>query len=304
MMDKVNLRVNIGGVELKNPVMPASGTFGVESADFVDCSKIGAIVPKSFTLNPQQGNPPPRVVETPCGMLNAVGIQNKGLEHFVKVTLPFFEPYGTPVIASVSAYSEDDFKIIINELNKTSTALIELNISCPNLKEGGKAFGISVEETYNIVKAAKSVTEIPLITKLSPNVTDITEIALAAENAGTHAISLVNTFLGMAIDIKTMRPKLANITGGLSGPAIKPLALRMVWQVAQKVKVPVIGIGGISTGTDAIEFLLAGASAVQVGTYNFIEPGCMEKIISEIQDYMVSKNIVDIHEVIGGLKIR
>lgn len=301
MKEKINLGVNIGGVVLKNPVMPASGTFGIESADFIDCSKIGAIVPKSFTLNPQQGNPPPRVVETPCGMLNAVGIQNKGLEHFVKVTLPFFESYGTPVVASVSAYSEEDFKTIINELNKTTTALIELNISCPNLKEGGKAFGISQDETYKIVKAAKSVTEIPLITKLSPNVTDITEIALAAESAGTDAVSLVNTFLGMAIDIKTMRPKLGNITGGLSGPAIKPLALRMVWQVAEKVKVPVIGIGGISSATDAIEFLLAGASAVQVGTYNFVEPGCMEKIITGIEDYMRSRNISDVGQIIGGL---
>ncbi len=303
MMDKINLKVNIGGVELKNPIMPASGTFGMESADFLDCGKLGAIVPKSFTLNPQQGNPPPRVVETPSGMLNAVGIQNKGLEHFIKVTLPFFEPYGTPVVASVSAYSEEDFKTIIRELNKTSTALIELNISCPNLKEGGKAFGISAEETYKIVTSAKSVTEIPLITKLSPNVTDITEIALAAESAGSDAVSLVNTFLGMAIDIETMRPKLGNITGGLSGPAIKPLALRMVWQVAQKVKIPIIGIGGIACGADAIEFILAGASAVQVGTTNFVWPGVMEKIVSEIEDYMRSKNISDINEIIGALKV-
>jgi len=302
MMEKMSLKVSIGGVELQNPVMPASGTFGVESADYVDCGKLGALLPKSFTLNPQQGNPPPRVVETSCGMLNAVGIQNKGLEYFIKVTLPFFETFGVPVVASVSAYSEDDFKTIIRELNKTSTALIELNISCPNLKEGGKAFGTSAEETYKIVTAAKSVTEIPLITKLSPNVTDITEIALAAESAGTDAVSLINTFLGMAIDIKTMRPKLGNITGGLSGPAIKPLALRMVWQVAQKVKIPVIGIGGIACGADAIEFILAGASAVQVGTGSFVQPNVMEKIISEIEDYMRERNISDIHEIIGGLK--
>lgn len=303
MMERISLKVNIGGVELKNPVMPASGTFGVESADYLDCRKLGAILPKSFTLNPQQGNPPPRVVETSCGMLNAVGIQNKGLEYFINFTLPFFETFDTPVIASVSAYSEEDFKTIIRELNKTKTALIELNISCPNLKEGGKAFGTSAEETYKIVTAAKSVSEIPLITKLSPNVTDITEIALAAESAGSDAVSLINTFLGMAIDINTMRPKLGNITGGLSGPAIKPLALRMVWQVAQKVKIPVIGIGGIASGADAIEFILAGATAVQIGTSSFAEPNIMERIISEIEDYMREKNISDIHEIIGGLKI-
>lgn len=303
MMERISLKVNIAGVELQNPVMPASGTFGMESAEYVDCSKLGAIVPKSFTLKPQQGNTPPRVAETACGMLNAVGIQNNGLEYFLNVTLPFFEKYGVPIVASVSAYSEEDFMAVIRELNKTKTAFIELNVSCPNLKEGGRAFGQSAEETYKIVKAAKNVAEIPLITKLSPNVTDITEIALAAESAGSDAVSLVNTFLGMAIDINTMRPKLGKITGGLSGPAIKPIALRMVWQVTQKVKVPVIGLGGIASGADAIEFILAGATAVQVGTSNFLRPDIMERIISEIEDYLRKKNISDINQIIGGLII-
>ncbi|MEW9124188.1 MAG: dihydroorotate dehydrogenase [Thermotaleaceae bacterium] len=304
MMQKPDLRVKIGKLNLQNPVMPASGTFGIESCELCDVKKLGAIVPKSVTLNPRQGNKPPRVAETAGGMLNAVGIQNKGLDYFITETLPFYKDYGLPILVSISAYSSDEFKKMVEVLNGQETvSALELNISCPNLEAGGKAFGMNPDATYEIVRTVKQMTDKVVIPKLTPNVEDIRVIAKAAQEAGADALALTNTYIGMAIDIETRKPKLGNIIGGLSGPAIKPLSLRMVWQVAQVVDIPVIGLGGIQSWEDAIEYLLAGATAIQVGTANFVHPNIMVDIIEGIEQYMIKHQIPSIYELIGGIVI-
>lgn len=298
------LRVKIGKIELRNPVMVASGTFGYakEFEKLVNLRHLGAIITKTITLNPRQGNPMPRICETQAGMLNAIGLQNEGIDNFLKEKMPYLSKIGTPVIVSISGNNIDEFFILARKLNKIkSISGIELNISCPNIKCEGLV-AQDAKETYEVVKAVRKVTEKTIITKLSPNVTDITEIAKAAENAGSDAVSLVNTFLGMAIDIDTQKSRLGNITGGLSGPCIKPIALRMVHEASKNINIPVIGIGGIMNASDAIEFMLAGAAAIQVGTANFIEPGACGKIVKGIDIYLKKHKIKDIEEIIGGLK--
>ena len=300
----VNTAIKIGGITLKNPVMTASGTYGygLEYSDFIDLSKLGGIVVKGTTLNPRQGNPYPRMAETPSGMLNAVGLQNKGVEYFCSEIYPSIKDIDTHMIVNVSGSTVEDYMATaerIAELDKIPA--IELNISCPNVKEGGMAFGVTCAGAAEVVRAVRKVYPKTLIVKLSPNVTDITEIARAVEAEGADSISMINTLLGMAIDVKSRKPILSTVTGGLSGPAVKPVALRMVWQTAKVVSIPIIGMGGISSCEDAIEFLLAGASAVQVGTYNFVDPAITTKIASGIEDYLVQNNMTDVSELIGGL---
>lgn len=300
----VNTAIKIGDITLKNPVMTASGTYGygLEYSDFIDLSKLGGIVVKGTTLNPRQGNPYPRMAETPSGMLNAVGLQNKGVEYFCSEIYPSIKDIDTHMIVNVSGSTVEDYMATaerIAELDKIPA--IELNISCPNVKEGGMAFGVTCAGAAEVVRAVRKVYPKTLIVKLSPNVTDITEIARAVEAEGADSISMINTLLGMAIDVKSRKPILSTVTGGLSGPAVKPVALRMVWQTAKVVSIPIIGMGGISSCEDAIEFLLAGASAVQVGTYNFVDPTITTKIASGIEDYLVQNNMTDVSELIGGL---
>lgn len=300
----VNTAIQIGGITLKNPVMTASGTYGygLEYSDFIDLSKLGGIVVKGTTLNPRQGNPYPRMAETPSGMLNAVGLQNKGVEYFCSEIYPSIKDIDTHMIVNVSGSTVEDYMATaerIAELDKIPA--IELNISCPNVKEGGMAFGVTCTGAAEVVRAVRKVYPKTLIVKLSPNVTDITEIARAVEAEGADSISMINTLLGMAIDVKSRKPILSTVTGGLSGPAVKPVALRMVWQTAKVVSIPIIGMGGISSCEDAIEFLLAGASAIQVGTYNFVDPTITTKIASGIEDYLVQNNMTDVSELIGGL---
>ena len=285
----VDLSVKIGKLCLKNPVMTASGTygFGEEYADLVDLNRLGGIVVKGTTLEPRQGNPYPRMVETPSGMLNAVGLQNKGVEHLVNDIYPRICGYDTALVVNVSGRTVEDYVAVCERLVELDKiAAVEINISCPNVKQGGMSWGTTTDGCESVVSACRRVWDRTMIVKLTPNVTDITEIARAAEAAGADAVSLVNTFLGMAIDVERRRPCLSTITGGLSGAAIRPIAVRMVWQVAQAVKVPVIGLGGIMNGRDAVEFLLAGASAVQIGTANFIDPLVTVKAIDYIRDYM------------------
>lgn len=300
----VNTAIQIGGITLKNPVMTASGTYGygLEYSDFIDLSKLGGIVVKGTTLNPRQGNPYPRMAETPSGMLNAVGLQNKGVEYFCSEIYPSIKDIDTHMIVNVSGSTVEDYMATaerIAELDKIPA--IELNISCPNVKEGGMAFGVTCAGAAEVVRAVRKVYPKTLIVKLSPNVTDITEIARAVEVEGADSISMINTLLGMAIDVKSRKPILSTVTGGLSGPAVKPVALRMVWQTAKVVSIPIIGMGGISSCEDAIEFLLAGASAIQVGTYNFVDPTITTKIASGIEDYLVQNNMTDVSELIRGL---
>ena len=300
----VNTAIQIGGITLKNPVMTASGTYGygLEYSDFIDLSKLGGIVVKGTTLNPRQGNPYPRMAETPSGMLNAVGLQNKGVEYFCSEIYPSIKDIDTHMIVNVSGSTVEDYMATaerIAELDKIPA--IELNISCPNVKEGGMAFGVTCTGAAEVVRAVRKVYPKTLIVKLSPNVTDITEIARAVESEGADSISMINTLLGMAIDVKSRKPILSTVTGGLSGPAVKPVALRMVWQTAKVVSIPIIGMGGISSCEDAIEFLLAGASAIQVGTYNFVDPTITTKIASGIEDYLVQNNMTDVSQLIGGL---
>lgn len=300
----VNTAIQIGGITLKNPVMTASGTYGygLEYSDFIDLSKLGGIVVKGTTLNPRQGNPYPRMAETPSGMLNAVGLQNKGVEYFCSEIYPSIKDIDTHMIVNVSGSTVEDYMATaerIAELDKIPA--IELNISCPNVKEGGMAFGVTCAGAAEVVRAVRKVYPKTLIVKLSPNVTDITEIARAVEAEGADSISMINTLLGMSIDVKSRKPILSTVTGGLSGPAVKPVALRMVWQTAKVVSIPIIGMGGISSCEDAIEFLLAGASAIQVGTYNFVDPTITTKIASGIEDYLVQNNMTDVSELIGGL---
>jgi dihydroorotate dehydrogenase (NAD+) catalytic subunit len=302
---KPNMQVDIGGIKIKNPVMTASGTFGYagEFEKLVDLNRLGAIVVKGLSLEPSKGNPPPRIVETPCGMLNAIGLENVGLAAFVKEKLPFLRRLDTPIFVNVYGKRTEEYAELAARLNDIDgVSGIEVNISCPNVKSGGMAFGAYPKSAAEVVSAIRKQIEKPLMVKLSPNVTDITEIAKSVEAEGADAISLINTITGMAIDIETRRPKIGNITGGLSGPAIKPVALRMVWQVAQIVKVPVVGIGGIMTAKDALEFLIAGAVAVQIGTANFINPHATTDIIDGIEAFLMERNISDVSDIIATLK--
>lgn len=298
------LEVNLHKLKLSNPVLTASGTFGYgeEFDDFIDVNSLGGIIVKATTSRHREGNPYPRMAETPMGMLNAVGLQNKGVDYFVEHIYPKLLKYNNCVIANVSDSTVEGYVEVAEKLNSLEhISAIELNISCPNVKEGGMAFGTSCPSATAVTRAVREVYDKTLIVKLSPNVTSIAEIALAVEAAGADAVSLINTLLGMAIDAERRKPVLSTITGGLSGPAIKPVALRMVWQVAKAVKIPVIGIGGISSAVDAIEFMLAGASAIQVGTANFVDPAVTVKIISGIKDYMQRHKIDDVNDLIGGL---
>ncbi|MCI6855832.1 MAG: dihydroorotate dehydrogenase [Bacteroidales bacterium] len=299
-----DLKVNIGKLLLKNPVMTASGTFGYgeEYADFIDLNRLGAIIVKGTTINHREGNPYPRMVETPSGMLNAVGLQNKGVKYFVNTIYPRIKHLDTEIIVNVSGAKVEDYVAvceILNELDGINA--IELNISCPNVKQGGMAFGTTTEGASQVVRAVRDVYSKTVIVKLSPNVTNIADIALAVESEGADSVSLVNTFLGMSIDVESRRPHLSTTTGGLSGPCIRPIAVRMVYQVANAVKIPVIGLGGIMNGRDALEFILAGATAVQVGTANFVDPTATIKIIDYIEDYLNRHNYSSIREIIGGM---
>lgn len=296
------LSVNIGSLQLKNPVMTASGTFGygTEFADLMDLSSLGGIIVKGTTLHSREGNDYPRMAETPSGMLNAVGLQNKGVNYFAEKIYPGIKDLDTRVIVNVSGATIDDYVGVatrLRELDKIRA--IEVNISCPNVKQGGMAFGTTAKGAASVTEALRRVWDRTLIVKLSPNVTDICEIARAVEDEGADSVSLINTLLGMAVDVEHRRPCLSTITGGLSGPAVRPIAVRMVWQVAKAVKIPVIGLGGITCGRDALEFLMAGATAVQVGTANFLDPAISQKIVGEVQDYCQRNKIADIREIIG-----
>ena len=302
----VDLQVNLGGLELKNPVMTASGTFGYgyEYDDFIDVSSLGGIIVKGTTLNPREGNKYPRLAETPQGIINAVGLQNKGVDFFCKNINPKLTKYTTNVLVNVSGSTIDDYVATAERINELDNIpAIELNISCPNVKQGGMAFGVTAKGAEEVVKAVRKVYNKTLIVKLSPNVTDITEIAKAAENAGADSVSLINTLLGMAIDAEKRRPLLSTVTGGMSGAAVKPIALRMVWQVAKAVNIPVIGLGGIMNWRDAVEFLLAGASAIQIGTANFIDPAVTIKVIDGINDYLDRHGFTSVKDIIGALEV-
>lgn len=299
-----DLRVNIAGVEFKNPIIPASGAygFGREYECLYPLSKLGGISCKGTTLNGQNGNPAPRVAETPSGMLNSVGLQNAGIDHFIENELPYLEKKDIVVIANVAGHTIEDCVEIARRLEKTNTHMIELNISCPNVKQGGAAFGTSCQSAEEITKAVRKATSKPLVVKLSPNVTSITDIAKAVESAGADAVSLINTLLGMRIDINTRRPILKNNVGGLSGPAIFPVAVRMVWQVANAVNIPVIGMGGVSNYKDAVEMMLAGASAVQIGAAIFSDPFAPVKIIDDMNEYLDKNNISKVTDIVGQVK--
>jgi len=299
------MKVNIGGLALQNPVMTASGTFGYarEFDHFIDLNRLGGIIVKGLSLMPTSGNPPPRIVETACGMINAIGLENVGIERFITEKLPFLQELVPPVIVNIYGKLEAEYRQLTARIHDVAAiAGIEVNISCPNVKAGGMAFGVDPRAAFRVIRAVREQTTKPVIVKLSPNVTDITEIATAVEEAGADCISLINTITAMAIDIDTRRPKIANIIGGLSGPAIKPVALRMVWQVAQKSKIPIIGIGGIMSAEDALEFLIAGASAIQVGTANFVNPGITTEIIDGIEAFLTAQGIDKLTDIIGTLE--
>jgi dihydroorotate dehydrogenase (NAD+) catalytic subunit len=301
----VDLSVNIGNLKLKNPVLTASGTFGFgsEYIDFIDLSRLGGIVVKGITLKERQGNPYPRMAETASGMLNAVGLQNKGVDYFIEHIYPEITQFDTEFIVNINGGSIEEYSLVASKIEKLDKIkAIELNISCPNVKQGGMLFGTHCPSAMAVTKAVRDVYSKTLIVKLSPNVTDIAEFAQAVESSGADSISLINTLLGMAIDIKTRKPKLSTVTGGLSGPAIKPVALCMVWKAAKAVKIPVIGMGGIMNANDAIEFFLAGASAIQIGTANFIDPAISVKIIDEIREYLVKNNLSSVKELTGALE--
>ena len=299
-----DLSVNIGNLKLSNPVMTASGTFGYgkEFEDFVDLEKIGGIIVKGTTLHRREGNPYPRMAETPMGMLNAVGLQNKGVDYFIEKIYPQIKDIRTNMIVNVSGSAIEDYVQTAEKINELEAIpAIELNISCPNVMQGGMAFGVTASGASEVVKAVREVYKKTLIVKLSPNVTDITEIARAVEGAGADSVSLINTLLGMAIDAEKRRPILSTITGGMSGAAVKPIALRMVWQVSKAVNIPVIGLGGIMNWKDAVEFLLAGASAIQIGTANFIDPAITVKVADGINDYLDRHGFTSVKDIIGGL---
>lgn len=296
------LTVEIGSMTLKNPVMTASGTFGygTEFDDFLDVSSLGGIILKGTTLEKREGNPYPRMAETPSGMLNAVGLQNKGIDYFIKNIYPVVSKYDTNVIINVNGSTVEDYVRLSEKVNDLAgIPAIELNISCPNVKMGGMAFGTDAASARDVIRAVRRVCSKVLIVKLSPNVTNIVEFARIAEEEGADAVSLINTLLGMAVDIKTMKPRLSTITGGLSGPAVKPVALRMVWQAARAVKIPVIGIGGIMNAEDALEFIIAGASAIQLGTASFIDPSVAVKVLDGIDNYLQEKHIKSIADITG-----
>lgn len=299
----VDLSIDLGkGLKLSNPVMTASGTFGygLEFADVVDLSRLGAIIVKGTTLNPRQGNPYPRMAETPSGMLNAVGLQNKGVDHFVEKTYPMIKSLGTPIIVNVSGSQPEDYAEVCRRLAPLERiAAVEINISCPNVKQGGMAFGTTCDGAEKVTREAREAWQGHLMVKLSPNVTDVTEIARAVEAAGADSVSLVNTFLGMAIDVERRRPMLSTVTGGLSGPCIRPIAVRMVWQTVKAVKIPVVGLGGIMNGRDALEFIMAGASAVEIGTANFVDPAATQRIVEEIDDYCTRHSVGSLAELRG-----
>ncbi len=300
----MNTKVNITGVEFKNPVMVASGTFGsgAEYSDFVDLNRLGAVVTKGVANVPWEGNPTPRIAETYGGMLNAVGLQNPGYDLFAKRDIPYLQKYDTNIIVNVCGRTTEDYIDVVEKLGTENVDMLEINISCPNVKHGGIAFGQDPKAVEAITKAVKAVAKQPVIMKLSPNVTDITEMARAAEAGGADALSLINTLTGMQIDVERQKFVLANKTGGLSGPAIKPVAVRMVYQVANAVNVPIIGMGGIANAKDAMEFILAGATAVSVGTANFNNPNTTIEVVEGIEDYMIRHNVEDINELIGIVK--
>ncbi len=302
---KPDMSVTIASLTLRNPVMTASGTFGYgeEFKEYVDLETIGAFVTKGLSLKPRAGNPTPRIVETPGGMLNAIGLQNVGIDAFIKKKVPFLRSVNTPAIANFFGYTPEEYAELAARLDGIpEVAALEVNISCPNVKQGGIVFGTDPAAAASVTAACRAATKKPLIVKLSPNVTDIVEMARACEGAGADALSVINTLTGMAIDLERRKPVLANITGGLSGPAIKPVALRMVWQVAKAVKVPVIGIGGIMSATDALEFILAGATAVQVGTASFVNPGAAQEIAQGMEQWLAERGIADVRSLIGALQ--
>lgn len=300
-----NLSVNIAGVDFKNPVMVASGTFGFgrEYSKFYDISNLGGISVKGLTLEPREGNKPPRLAETPAGLLNSIGLQNPGVHEFIKSELPFLKNFDTRIIANVSGNTIEEYGKMSEILSDSDIDMIEMNISCPNVKEGGLVFGTDSKTIENITKHVKSLSKHPVIVKLSPNVTDITEMALAAEAGGADALSIINTLIGMKIDVNTRRPILANNIGGLSGPAVMPVAVRMVWQASKAVCIPIIGMGGIRTGEDAVEFLLAGASAVAVGTACFVDPYAPMKVLEGLNSYMEKHSINSLDDIIGKLEV-
>lgn len=301
-----DLSVDLGFLRLNNPIIAASGTFGygLEFEPFIDLDKIGGYVVKGLYSRPRPGNPPPRLAETASGLINAIGLPGIGMERFTAEILPRLKKFRTALIVNVCGEDEEEYAAVTDYLNSwEGIAAYELNISCPNVKKEGRCPALSPEDTYAVVKRVKSASTRPVITKLSPNVTDIAEIAHSAQEAGTDAVSLVNTFLAMAIDTETRKPKIGNIMGGLSGPAIKPIALRMVYQVARRVSIPVIGVGGIMSGRDVVEFLLAGAKAVEVGTANFVDPQATPRIIEELEEFCQSRNIGRVEDLVGALKI-
>lgn len=294
--------VNIGKLQLKNPVLTASGTFGYgsEFSDFLDLSRLGGFIVKGTTLHAREGNDYPRMVETPSGMLNAVGLQNKGVNYFADKIYPHIKGCGSEIIVNVSGAKVDDYVGVAERLlDLPEIHAIEVNISCPNVKQGGMAFGTTAKGAASVTAALRKVWDRTMIVKLSPNVTDITEIARAVEDEGADSVSLINTLMGMAVDVEHRRPCLSTVTGGLSGPAVRPVAVRMVWQVAKVVKIPVIGLGGITCGRDALEFLMAGATAVEVGTANFLDPAASVRVVDEIEEFCRREKISDIHEIIG-----
>lgn len=302
---KDTLSVTIAGINMKTPVMTASGTFGfgLEYKDFVDLNQIGAVVVKGTTLKPRSGNKGRRIAETPAGMLNSIGLENPGVDEFLSTILPCLKEYDVPVIVNISGNTVEEYGELAARLNRTGVAGLELNISCPNVKEGGIAFGTNCDSASAVVRQVKGNTDLPVIVKLSPNVTDIVAIAQSVEDAGADAISLINTLLGMAIDIHKWSPVLGNTVGGLSGPAVKPVAVRMVWQVARAVEVPVIGMGGIVTAEDAIEFMLAGANAVAVGTANFINPCAAQSVAEGIKEYVRQRGLAHVNELVGQVNV-
>ena len=304
---EVSLEVSLGPLKLKNPVITASGTFGYgeEYSKYFDLSRLGGITVKGLSLKPLPGNPPPRITETPSGMLNAIGLQNVGVEEFVHNKLPFLHKYDIKVIANIFGNTIEEYEAVAARLDRADGVhAIEVNISCPNVKKGGMAFGTDLDSTYDVLRAVRGTTSLPVIAKLSPNVTDVVPFAEAAARAGVDALSLINTLLGMSIDIKTRRPKLANVTGGLSGPAIRPVAIRIVWQVHRAVGLPIIGMGGIIDAADAVEFMLAGATAVAVGTANFINPTAAVDVVDGITKYLTENNIDDVNRLVGQVDLQ
>lgn len=300
---KLDLTVNIGGIRMQNPVTTASGTFGFgqEYAPYLDINQLGAIVVKGTTLEPMEGNPTPRLYETPAGILNSIGLQNPGVDYLIEHYVPYFQKLQAKVLVNISGNTVEDYAKLAAKLDGVQgIAGLEVNISCPNVKKGGLAFGAHHDSAAEVTRAVKRATTLPVIVKLSPNVTDITEIAKSVEAAGADGLSLINTLLGMAIDIKKKKPVLGNVMGGLSGPAVKPVAVRAVWQVFKAVQIPIIGMGGICTVEDALEFILAGASAISIGTANFVNPGVTLEVLEGIKNYMIDSGVINIKELVGA----